>query len=85
MPFTNVQESTLAVIGEHQRDSFTVINAATKDYTLTETVVGSSEQVHINGVTLTKGQDYTISGTTLTIDSGYPLNVNDFITIKYNF
>lgn len=46
----------------------------------------SNDVVSWNGVVLTKGssRDYTISGTTVTFDSGMDLRVGDLIAIRYD-
>ena len=44
-------------------------NGTNKVYTISEAIVLASESVYMNGVMLTRGVDYTISGTTITLSS----------------
>ena len=44
-------------------------NGTNKVFTLPEAIVLASESIYLNGVMLTRGVDYTISGTTVTLSS----------------
>lgn len=44
-------------------------NGTNKVFTLPEAIILASESIYLNGVMLTRGVDYTISGTTVTLSS----------------
>lgn len=44
-------------------------NGTNKVYTISEAIVLASESVYLNGIMLTRGVDYTITGTTITLSS----------------
>jgi hypothetical protein len=73
--------------GTFAKDLFTVTVPANHVFTLTTTPTANSELVIWNGIHLKPGasNDYTISGTTVTLSASITLTVGDDILVAYAF
>jgi hypothetical protein len=82
-------ETTVTIPGfggiTYTQDQFIVTNPADHNFTLSNVPMTDSTIVMMNGLVLTKGlsNDYTISGSTITLVVGITLTVGDQITILY--
>jgi hypothetical protein len=67
------------------RESLAGANGSTTNFTLANTPVAGSEHVHVNGVlqNVGTGNDYTISGATITFLSGAIPQTGDVILVSY--
>lgn len=73
--------------GNYAKALYTVVNPLDKTFSLANTPISNSEIVSWNGLLLKPGgsNDYTISGSTVTLNSGVSLTVGDELLIVYAY
>ena len=57
------------------------INGVNNIFTINNVIIPDSEELFVNGLKLTKSNDYNISGITITLT--FSPNINEIITINY--
>ena len=57
------------------------INGVNNIFTISNVIIPDSEELFVNGLKLTKPNDYNISGITITLT--FSPNINEIITINY--
>jgi len=74
-------------IGSYGRDLVVVVNPLDKTVPLSFTPVSNSEVVSWNGLVLKSGvsNDYTISGSTVTLNGGITLTIGDELQVVYAY